>query len=336
MMKTTIINIILVIIFNMFITGCTTVSGKKNSLFISNRLATVGYSFLGVDESKTKAIEKSIEDKDDSSWRKSVLHLAIPGWFDMQEATCCNLSLSPLFSYMHGVIHGIQVAPVSGVDELNGIQIGLLDLVGKGCNIQFALIGASQCSDGVTLAPLAWEAKGGDRILIGILSIVGAPRTLCSPVIGQLALLNISYTIAPRRGSHWQGGLYNFDDCHIYENEHNHSFQFGLWNTSDMTLNHDLKKSEKQSQEQSTNNDWYKRFFLMQLGLVNRRHKGVAGRIFQCGLVNKMGAMLEVEEEGFHFQFGIVNSSSFRREDHVVQIGLINFKEEGWSLFFNK
>ena len=195
MMKTTIINIILVIIFNMFITGCTTVSGKKNSLFISNRLATVGYSFLGVDESKTKAIEKSIEDKDDSSWRKSVLHLAIPGWFDMQEATCCNLSLSPLFSYMHGVIHGIQVAPVSGVDELNGIQIGLLDQVGEGCNIQFALIGASQSSDGLTLAPLAWGAKGGDRILIGLLSIVGAPRTLISPIIGQLALLNISYTI---------------------------------------------------------------------------------------------------------------------------------------------
>ena len=329
----------LVLVFAIFATGCTSVSAKKDALFLSNRLCTVGYTFT--------SNQSGLDDEgEELPWRKSCLLLALPGWTDVSERTCYNIALSPLISFA-SAIQGIQLAPwaitkdlyglqaslvMAGARNLNGIQVALLlSRAEKGHGIQCAgLVCVSERWNGLAIAPLNICLEKNSSIQIGLISLVtrgfrGEYKP--SPALGQLSLVNATFAEQPRRGFHWQGGLWNFYEVASTD-------WSGVW--------HDLieNKEEKGFLFQfGFVNDASGRAAQMQLGVFNT----IAGNVapdeskIQCGIVNCRNGS-EFVENGFGLQFGLVNRSyvgNKNDKDRTVQIGLLNLKHDGWSLFLN-
>ena len=328
-------------------------SAKKEAVFLSNRLCTVGYTFT----SNQSGLDDGGEEL---PWRKSFFLLAIPGWSDVSERTCYNLALSPLVSFA-SAIQGIQIAPwtsvrdlcgtnvslISEAENVFGIQFSLLSAAANICGIQAGLLGTlsegksygiqfagllcvASKWNGLMLAPVNLCLDENNSIQVGLFSYIGegipGPWKLY-PALGQLSLVNATFAEQPRRGFHWQGGLWNFYEVASTD-------WSGVWR--DLVEN----KEEKGFLFQfGFVNDASARAAQMQLGVFNT----IAGNVapdeskIQCGIVNSRNGS-EFVENGFGLQFGLVNRSyvgNKNDKDRTVQIGLLNLKRDGWSLFLN-
>jgi hypothetical protein len=182
------------------LTGCQTVSStRRNALWVTNKVLTIGYRL---------ELERAAGD---DSKLKSLLHIGLPLWIDASGQMQSYLSFSPLLMSSEN-LYGLQIAPIAGIEQ------------GKG--MQCALIGGAKSFDGLALSPISFVFKG-NCIQVGLLSMSGIGRGM-GGISGQISVINLASGRCPS----FQLGLINGGDMYFRLDKRNTFCQVGIWNDS--------------------------------------------------------------------------------------------------------
>ena len=297
--------IILLSIFCIYcLTGCTTVvSTKRNALWVTNKVLTIGCRF---------ELEKAASD---DSKLISFLHIGVPLWFDASGQMQSYLSFSP-FLMASEKLYGLQIAPIAGIEQ------------GKG--VQCALIGGAKSFDGLLLSPISLVYKG-NCIQVGLLSTGGIGRGM-GGTFGQISIVNLTGGRCPC----FQLGLFNGGDMHFPIDKRNNFCQVGLWNSSRVFVYDEHKYKEIGNERKNGEGSIRLLSTKTQCGLVNVTDDYHSSDSIvtdnQLGIVN-LGYRLTSNRH--NFQLGLINYSDSDNAN-MIQIGLINIKGHRLMLFFNK
>lgn len=286
------------------LTGCTTViSTRRNALWVTNKLLTLGYRC---------ELERATGD---DGKLKSFLHIGVPLWIDVSGQMQSYLSFSTLLMASEQ-LYGLQIAPIAGIEQ------------GKG--VQCALIGCAKSFDGLLLSPISLVYKG-NCIQVGLLSIGGIGRGI-GGTFGQISVVNLTGGICPCL----QLGLFNGGDMHFPIDKRNNFCQVGLWNSSRVFVIDEHQYKEIEEERKNGGGSIKLLSTKTQCGLVNVTddyHSSdsiVADN--QLGIIN-LGYRLTSNRH--NFQCGLINYTD-SDDANIIQIGLINIKKHRIMILFNK